>query len=176
MFKKIFYSEILGALFTIGAGVLLHFTYEWSEENLVVAAFSSVNESNWEHLKLLFIPMLLYAVLEYLFLGRRYNSYILAKTFGILSGIYFILSLVYTYSGIIGRHFVVVDIIIFIISVILAHIISYYFVKNYNFDSVTVRWCSLAILLLFLILFIVFTYYPPQLNLFLDPQTQSYGV
>lgn len=37
-------------------GVLLHFTYEWSGDNPAVGLFSAVNESTWEHLKLIFFP------------------------------------------------------------------------------------------------------------------------
>ena len=36
-------------------GTLLHFTYRWSGRNPLIAP---VNESVWEHMKLLFFPML----------------------------------------------------------------------------------------------------------------------
>ena len=47
-------------------GVLLHFTYEWSGDNPAVGLFSAVNESTWEHLKLIFFPMLLLTLIEFL--------------------------------------------------------------------------------------------------------------
>ena len=50
-----------GFLFTSAAGTALHFAYEWSGENVVVGAVAAVNESTWEHMKLLFIPLLLVA-------------------------------------------------------------------------------------------------------------------
>ena len=43
-------------------GTLLHFLFDWTGGNAVVALFSAVNESIWEHLKLLFYPMVLFAV------------------------------------------------------------------------------------------------------------------
>ena len=47
---------ILGFIFVAALGTLLHFTFEWSNQNRIVAFFSAVNESMWEHLKLLVFP------------------------------------------------------------------------------------------------------------------------
>ena len=57
-FFRFFFISILG--------VLLHFTYEWSNDNPAVGLFSAVNESTWEHLKLIFFPMLLLTTMEFL--------------------------------------------------------------------------------------------------------------
>lgn len=57
-FFRFFFISILG--------VLLHFTYEWSNDNPAVGLFSAVNESTWEHLKLIFFPMLLLTMIEFL--------------------------------------------------------------------------------------------------------------
>lgn len=47
--------QIFSVIFTFIFGTLLHFTYEWSNQNLVVSLFSAINESTWEHLKLLYV-------------------------------------------------------------------------------------------------------------------------
>ena len=52
--------EIVGFIATGLFGTLLHFVYEWSGGNRVIAAFSAINESTWEHMKLLFFPALLF--------------------------------------------------------------------------------------------------------------------
>ena len=54
--KKLLYREISGLVFVLTAGTLLHFVYEWAGESTVAAIFSTVSESTWEHLKLLFFP------------------------------------------------------------------------------------------------------------------------
>jgi hypothetical protein len=46
-------------LVTILAGAALHFAYDWTAGNAIVAIFCPVNESVWEHLKLLATPFLL---------------------------------------------------------------------------------------------------------------------
>ena len=49
--------QIITVIICLILGTLLHFTYEWSGENPIIALFSAVNESIWEHLKLAFYPM-----------------------------------------------------------------------------------------------------------------------
>ena len=51
-------TNLFRFIFISVLGVLLHFTYEWSGNNPIVGLFSATNESTWEHLKLLFFPML----------------------------------------------------------------------------------------------------------------------
>ena len=53
MYRRLNIFLIIGAVFTIITGTLLHFVYEWSGESLFVGIFSPINESVWEHLKLL---------------------------------------------------------------------------------------------------------------------------
>ena len=64
MRRRLFFWELAGFLFTGALGVLLHFLYEWSGGNTLAAAFSAVNESTWEHMKLLFFPMYDFSVFQ----------------------------------------------------------------------------------------------------------------
>ena len=66
--------HIVGLLFTLLTGFLLHFVYEWSGDNPLVGLFSPVNESVWEHLKLLFFPILAYSIVEYFIYGKNYPT------------------------------------------------------------------------------------------------------
>jgi hypothetical protein len=52
--KSIVKLELIGVAFIAFLGTALHFTYELSGRNIMVAPFSAVNESVWEHLKLVF--------------------------------------------------------------------------------------------------------------------------
>lgn len=73
MYRRLNIFLIIGAVFTIITGTLLHFVYEWSGESLFVGIFSPINESVWEHLKLLFFPMSVWILIGYLFLGKIQN-------------------------------------------------------------------------------------------------------
>ena len=102
--------EIISTIFIMIVGTLLHFTFGWSNNNPLVGTFSAVNESTWEHLKLAFFPMLIIGIIEYFFVKNKVNNYIESKTIGITSSILFITSFFYTYTGIIGTNFFIIDI------------------------------------------------------------------
>ena len=59
---------IFSIIFTLVLGTILHFTYTWSNNNPFIGSFSAVNESTWEHLKLVFFPMLITVFIGYFYL------------------------------------------------------------------------------------------------------------
>ena len=63
--------ELWGFAVTSLLGTLLHFLYDWLGKSVWVAPFSGVNESTWEHMKLLFWPMLLFAIVQSFFFRER---------------------------------------------------------------------------------------------------------
>lgn len=86
MYRRLNIFLIIGAVFTIITGTLLHFVYEWSGESLFVGIFSPINESVWEHLKLLFFPMSVWILIGYFIFGKKFKTYIPSAVIGILSG------------------------------------------------------------------------------------------
>lgn len=171
--KSVLIFQIVSAIFTIILGTILHFTYEWSNENLFVASFSAVNESTWEHLKLLFFPMLITIIVGYFYIGKDIPNFLCAKTIGIITAILFTVIFFYTYTGILGTNFAVLNILTFIASAILGEYIAYRimlskFSCNNNIATI--------VLILLLLCFIIFTYITPQIGLFKDPVTSSYGI
>ena len=112
--KSILIFQIISVIFTIILGTFLHFTYEWSNENLLVGLFSAINESTWEHLKLLFFPMLITTIIGGFYFGKTISNFLCAKTIGIIASILFTIIFFYTYTGIIGTNFAVLNILTFI--------------------------------------------------------------
>ena len=93
-------TNLFRFIFISVLGVLLHFTYEWSGDNAVVGLFSAVNESTWEHLKLLFFPFLLLTILEVLLRGNMLpEQFLPARVLGILAGMGGIVVGFYTLQG-----------------------------------------------------------------------------
>lgn len=181
MIKKIKASKLLKAqiiviIICLFLGTLLHFTYKWSGENSIVASFSAVNESVWEHLKLVFYPMLLMAIIEYPFIKNLVNNYIEAKTIGIFVAMSFIVVSFFTYTGIIGTSFLIIDILIFIASIILGELVSYRLMIRKNESTICSKILASIIIIFLLICFIVCTYNTPQVNLFKDFETGEYGI
>ncbi|NMB92292.1 MAG: hypothetical protein GYA31_01555, partial [Parcubacteria group bacterium] len=80
---RILKLELIGIIFITILGSLLHFTFEWSNKNLLVGTFSAVNESTWEHLKLAVIPAIIWMLIEMKLLKDRPENFFFAKTKGI---------------------------------------------------------------------------------------------
>ena len=165
--------KVVSIVFSIIAGTLLHFTYEWSGQNRIVGAFSAVNESTWEHLKLAFFPMLFIGLIGYFLFGSEQKNYIKGNVVGIISAILCITIFFYTYQGIIGNNFAVINILIFIISVIIGENVAYLIMKNQKNGDENIY---LAIIVVLAICFIVFTYFPPEINFFMDPMKKTFGI
>ena len=87
--KEVRNWQIGVTIFSIIFGTLLHFLYEWSNENQIIALFSAVNESTWEHLKLVFFPMLVAGIVEYFALRGKTKNMIQAKAVAIACIIFF---------------------------------------------------------------------------------------
>ncbi|MDP4118660.1 MAG: DUF6512 family protein [Bacillota bacterium] len=171
--KKI---HVFGAIFTIFLGTVLHFLYEWTGHSKFTALFSPINESVWEHLKLLFFPIILFAVFEYFIYGKKTAGFMKAKAVSVFVAIFSVISIFYTYSGIIGNNILWIDILTFVISAVLAYLSSFYIIKNFpaNTSSTGVGW--FFALLILGILFGIFTFFTPHLGIFFDPKTNSYGI
>lgn len=150
--------------------------YEWSGNNIFIGLFSAVNESTWEHLKLLFWPSFFFSIIEYIFIGKDYNNYITAKAVSFYTGILSIIFLFYTYTGIVGDNFIVIDILNFIISVIISQYLGYK-ITTWNMDvSVKINTISFIAIVILALAFIFFTVNPPQIPFFKDPVTGGYGI
>ncbi len=157
---KIKNYQIVSAIFVCILGTLLHFTYEFFGENIFIASFSAVNESVWEHLKLLFFPLLFTTIIGYFYIGKNAPNFLCSKTLGIITSMLFIIIFFYTYTGIIGKGIVFIDIASFFVAVILGEYLAYkLIISNFKCNNIIV----ISILIVILICFIMFTYFPPNI-------------
>ena len=166
--------ELWGFAVTALAGTLLHFLYDWLDESLWIAPFSGVNESTWEHMKLLFFPMFVYAIIQSFFFGDRENFWCI-KLRGILVGLTLIPVLFYTYNGVIGRSPDWINISIFFISAAFSYL---YETRQFNKENVSCKHPKAAFIALCAIsaAFVIFTFVTPEIGIFKDPLTGTYGI
>ena len=167
--------ELIGLFLTIAAGNLLHFVYDWSGGSPVAAVLSAVNESVWEHMKLLAVPWLVWTVVELAAL-RGVAGLLSARTAGLVTGLLLIPALYYTYTGALGSNSSLVNILIFQLAVLAAFAVTRCVKRSGLLCGAL--WQILAALLLAVlaVLFFRWTFEPPQAPLFVDPVTGLAGI
>ena len=167
-------SQLLGFAVTALLGTLLHFLYEWTGGARWAAIISGVNESTFEHMKLLFWPMLVFALFQWYFHSER-GDFWCVKLRGMLLGLALIPVLFYTYNGVIGKSPDFVNIAIFFVAAAAAYIY-----ESILFKRESLRLCSPAVSLILIVVialaFVIFTFRTPRLNIFFDPLTATYGI
>ena len=174
MKQKIGLWQLMGFSLTALGGTLLHFLYQWLGEAKWIAPFSGVNESTWEHMKLLFWPMLIFAVVQSFFFRER-KDFWCVKLRGTLTGLILIPVLFYTYNGVIGRSPDWLNISIFFVSAAVTYIYETKLFNEKKLSCKTQKW-ALAVMIVIGMLFILFTFLTPELGIFKDPITGSFGI
>ena len=174
MKKSIKLWQLWGFAVVCLAGTILHFLYDWLGAPVWIAPFSGVNESTWEHMKLIFWPMFLYTIFQSFFF-KDIKSFWCIKLRGALLGLVLIPVLFYTYNGVIGKSPDWINIAIFFISAALAYL---YEAHLFTEEDVVCRSKLLpkAILCAIALLFVIFTFKTPEIGIFRDPITGDYGI
>ncbi len=164
----------MGLLWTLAAGNLLHFVYDWTGQSVAAGLFSAVNESTWEHMKLLAVPWILFSLAEYI--AVRSGGIAAPRAAGLLVGLAAIPLLFYGYQGIVGRDSMIVDILIFQVAVLLGFWVSWTLQRRRQLSGA--GWTVLGLLMLLGVwaLFLLFTFRAPDLPLFIDPLTGLRGI
>lgn len=165
--KSLKYYTIVGIIFVLITGTISHFVYDWSCQNMLVGFFFPINESTWEHMKLVFFPMLLYSF----YVSKKMKSANLCVTssflFGTLSGTALIPIIFYTYSGILGYNLLVLDLLTFALSVLGGFLVAYKVAQSCCLAPYE-KLIKIAVFLT-TIAFFIFTYFPPDIALFENP-------
>lgn len=154
-------------------GTLNHFLYRLSGYSAFTALFCPINESVWEHTKLLFFPFFFLSVWRYAHRRKSFSAYFYSRFLAVLCGMGFIIAAFYTYTGILGMHFLVADILIFFGSILISHVYASYFYVLLLTSKHTARHIALPssgnvciLWIAAILLFFIFTCYPPNLPLF----------
>ena len=166
--------QLIGFAVTSLGGTLLHFLYAWLGEAVWIAPISGINESTWEHMKLLFVPMFIFAIVQSFFFKDR-EDFWCVKLRGILLGIILIPVIFYTYNGAIGKSPDWLNIVIFFICAALAYIYETRLFNSEKFRCSSSK-VAIATLCAIALLFVIFTFATPEIEIFKDPLTGTYGI
>lgn len=175
MTKPIFKKEALKIILIFIAGALLHFVFGWSGEWKPLGFIAPVNESVFEHLKMVLWPVLLYAIFEYRHLKTDTPNFWLGKASYISISIIFIVAIFYIYTPFTGHSILAVDILTFLLSILLGEYVNFKITTSSKIPS-WLNNLAVPLLLVIILMFIIFTYYPPHLPIFKDPRDGTYGI
>lgn len=154
---------------------LTHFMYDFFP-NTLFSIFFPVNESIWEHMKMLFSSIIIYSAFDYILLKifkQNTNNYMvnLFTTACLSIPIFLIIYLpIYHFTG----ENMILNITVLFITLAITETISYYILKSNKFSNL--NYISLTGIILMYIIFGILTYYPPLNNLFYDPSNDKYGI
>lgn len=171
--KNLSLWQFAGFVFSVFLGTLLHFVFEWTGW-IFLSPISAVNESTWEHMKILFFPMLIFAFIQQKYFIQDSSAFWWIKGIGIFVGVWLIPVLFYTYNGAFGKTPDWLNILFFFLAaggafLLETHLFRYHF-------SLPAPWVAFLLVLIFAAAFAVFTFFPPKLPLFQDPITGLYGI
>jgi hypothetical protein len=179
MKRKLVLWEIGGFLFIGIVGAALHFTFELSNyQSMVVAFFSAVNESTWEHLKMVFWPGFFFMLVEYTYVRDAVNNYFIAKIASLLIMPLVIIVGWYGYTPFTGRSIFPVDLALFYLAVLLGQLVSYKLLTSQPLGK-KYLYSAIGIFGILLYSFSAFTLSPPRIFLFehMDlKDTEEYGI
>lgn len=165
--------EVLGTIFIITFGVLGHFIYAWSNRNYLVGYFAAVNESVWEHIKLVIGPTFLWGLFEiHFYLGN--DNLWFAKFISLLVMCFLIPILFYSYTKITKRAILIVDIVSYILTIIIGEIIFNYMI-NMESNIITFHIGIIGLIIIF-IKYMTSTYTPGKSDLYKSPTNNKYGI
>lgn len=122
--------ETAETVFVGGLGTLWHFVYEWSGKNFLLGLIAPVNESVFEHFKLLLVPVFLFTILEYKYLIRLRGCLVWRKWISMAAGIVFIVVFYYCYKGILQRDVAWLDIASFYGATLLNSFLAYWLLQK----------------------------------------------
>lgn len=158
-------SSIIQFLFVSILGTLLHFTYDWSGQNPLVGIFSAQNESLWNHLKLLFFPMILLGIIQLFLNIDTSDNFIQRRTLGIIAGLLFIIVVFYTTWGISGKLIDWWNITIYFLAVFFAFWVES---KSETAAKKMAPFTAIAILFVITFAFVMFSFNSPTTGIFYD--------
>lgn len=153
---------------------LTHFLYNWFP-NVLFSVFFPVNESIWEHMKMMTSSILIWSALGY-FLLKKYrishNNFALSVFLEVtLSIIIFLIIYLPIYHF--TESIFILNLIVLFISIYFVNIISYYIL---NLRPLHKEILSIVGIILLYIVMGILTYNPPFNYIFFDKMENKYGI
>lgn len=152
-----------------------HFIYDWFP-NFLFSIFFPVNESIWEHMKLIYTSFVVFGIFDYLLLKKhniKYNNFLLQLFIVPIIGIIIFLAIFIPIYNILGENMLITLTLLFLI-ILIEQIISYYLLRANN-----IKYQNIIGIIGIIVVYIIFgylTYKPINNKIFFDESNSKYGI
>lgn len=173
MKKKII--QIISMIFIFLIGFIIHNLYEWCP-NIVTLILSPVNESVFEHMKMIYTSYIIWIIVKYFILKKyniKENNFLLKELLTFLFNITLFLTIYWPIYSKFGEN-MLVTLTIYLVTIIISQVLNYF--MEFKKDSNVLNIISLLVIFLIYAFTTYLTYNPPICKLFLDPTNNSYGL
>lgn len=164
---KIFFKKhktiILSYIICVVIGTISHFLYDLTYNFFILKPFVSIDESIFEHLKLIFYPIIIVSFFEGLIVYQNPLKNISTRNISCLISIILLIIFYYTYTSFTNKSIVFIDIISYYLFIFLAYYLS---LKLEIFNNNIFKAISYIILFIAIIIFSIFTEYKPNIDFF----------
>ena len=167
-------SLIWGTLLIMAAGAAMHFTFEWLGEWRPLGLIFPVNESAFEHLKLVFYPMVVYWLIAAPRKGEKKLWGPLAL--GVFVSLFLTTAIFYVFKGGFGIESLAIDIGEQAVSVLIGQWIICSLLDNGKKRSKAGGFLGGLFLIAFAAVVMLLTFKTPRLPIFQDPPSGGYGI
>ncbi len=153
---------------------LTHFLYNWLP-NTLFSIFFPVNESIWEHMKMMTSSILIWSLFEYFLLrkyGVSYNNFALGVFLEVVLSIIVFLIIYLPIYHFTGSVFIL-NLIVLFISIYFVNIINFYVLR---FRPLKMEVLGIIGIVLVYIVMGILTYFPPENYIFYDTLENKYGI
>ena len=158
-------NKIVMVIFLFLLSFLWHFVYDWFP-SVVTSLFFPVNESIWEHMKIIYFVILIGSIIEK---NKNYYLRLLVKP---VVGVLFYLIVFIPLYLIFGESFII-SVLLMLITYIVVELLD---IKLNSIEELRIVVLPIVIIILIIIFFILLTYYPPHNFLFFDSIKLGYGI
>lgn len=166
--KRIKTIELIAFVIASILGVIFHFLYNWTGQIRFIGFFVPVNESIWEHLKLIFYPITIVSLAEYYLCKIRTPDFLCIKVRSIWVGMLSTVVIFYTYVGVWGGVIEWLNIVVYFIAMAIAYCFSCKRLIHSGQTKNTPILCIVSFAVV-AILFMIFSLYPPAIGIFAVP-------
>ena len=162
---------IINAIVTFLLGFIVHGMYSWFPS--VITSIFPVNESLYEHVKLVYLSPIFSVLIVGAFYKYKINNIFFGMMVSIIFNILFFYMLYLPIYYLLGNS-MVMTLIVYFITIVASNYIYYLVIKNDNNKNLDI--VSVIVSIIGILGLTYFSYHPPKTDFFKDPENNTYGI